>query len=334
MTPRVPTIENIIFGGGGLAGLYEPLSWDAACATVKRAMEIGIRYFDTAPWYGAGRSESIFGAVGIPTEGYTMSTKVGRLIRPRWALTPEDPKVGWGIYGYFKLDGSRPPEVYPLHAYDAASAKQSLVESISRMCGRAVDVARIHDCETADRFAEARDGGCVEALVELRRAGAIREVSLGMSEPEYVHKWLDAVPPGTFDNVMMAGSWNLLDTTGASVLRRATATGVAMHLAGVFAAGALVGGRHVRYEEADASVFAKVLAWEELVRAHGVPLKRVAVQFAFAPSCVTHIALSGRSPEHAEQILDYLGGELVPRALWADAAAKGLLGPEAAGLWA
>jgi aryl-alcohol dehydrogenase-like predicted oxidoreductase len=53
------------------------------------AYDSGIRYFDTAPFYGYGKSEHIVGDVLRMKDGYVLSSKVGRLLRPR--RTPQAP---------------------------------------------------------------------------------------------------------------------------------------------------------------------------------------------------------------------------------------------------
>jgi aryl-alcohol dehydrogenase-like predicted oxidoreductase len=55
---------------------------DAAAATLAAAWDHGIRYFDTAPHYGIGQSERRFGQFPRqkPSDAFTVSTKVGRLL--------------------------------------------------------------------------------------------------------------------------------------------------------------------------------------------------------------------------------------------------------------
>src|SRR5579872_3989245 len=66
-------------GTAPLAGLYEPLDEATALAAIERAWELGIRFFDTAPYYGGGLAEHRLGAAlrERPRAEYTLSTKVG-----------------------------------------------------------------------------------------------------------------------------------------------------------------------------------------------------------------------------------------------------------------
>ena len=50
------TVTRLGFGGAPIAGLFTAVSDADATATVRRAWDLGIRYFDTAPLYGYGAS--------------------------------------------------------------------------------------------------------------------------------------------------------------------------------------------------------------------------------------------------------------------------------------
>jgi D-threo-aldose 1-dehydrogenase len=81
---RYRPITRLGLGGTGLGDMYHTTTDAAAHATVDAAWDAGIRYFDTAPHYGAGLSEHRFGQAlrRHPRHEYTLSTKVGRLLAP------------------------------------------------------------------------------------------------------------------------------------------------------------------------------------------------------------------------------------------------------------
>jgi DeoR/GlpR family transcriptional regulator of sugar metabolism len=81
---RYRPITRLGLGGTGLGDMYHTTTDEAAHATVDAAWDAGIRYFDTAPHYGAGLSEHRFGQAlrRRPRDDYTLSTKVGRLLVP------------------------------------------------------------------------------------------------------------------------------------------------------------------------------------------------------------------------------------------------------------
>ena len=70
-----------VIGLGG--GYLDKHSLAHGIATVHRALELGINYFDTAPVYGQGASQVILGnALEGRTEPYLLATKIGFLAEP------------------------------------------------------------------------------------------------------------------------------------------------------------------------------------------------------------------------------------------------------------
>src|SRR5262249_53033060 len=70
------------FGAAPLGNMFRNITEEEAAATVEAAWQQGIRYFDTAPLYGAGLSEMRLGRALAKhkRDEYVLSSKVGRLI--------------------------------------------------------------------------------------------------------------------------------------------------------------------------------------------------------------------------------------------------------------
>ena len=142
-------------GTAPLAGLYEPLDEGTAHAVAARAWELGVRYFDTAPYYGSGLAERRLGAAlrGKPREDFLVSTKVGRLLGPGAS--------NWhGAYFDFSYDG----------------ALRSLEQSLERLGLDRVDIALVHDPDDHyDERSPARTGrspSCATKASSARSASA------------------------------------------------------------------------------------------------------------------------------------------------------------------
>src|SRR5437764_9557247 len=69
-------------GTAPLGNLYRAISDVDARETLDTALELGIRYFDTAPYYGFGLSERRVGDAIRDKRGVVISTKAGRLLKP------------------------------------------------------------------------------------------------------------------------------------------------------------------------------------------------------------------------------------------------------------
>ena len=75
-------VTRMGFGGAPLGNLYRAISDADAQAALQAAYDAGIRYFDTAPQYGLGRSEGRFGEAlrRFDDTSVQLSTKIGRLL--------------------------------------------------------------------------------------------------------------------------------------------------------------------------------------------------------------------------------------------------------------
>src|SRR4051812_43740435 len=97
-------------GGGTLGDLWEVIPESQADATIAAAWDAGIRYFDTAPFYGHGKSEHRVGR-GLrtrPRDAFALSTKVGRVYsRPESPDRYEPGLWAGGLPFNFRVDYTR-----------------------------------------------------------------------------------------------------------------------------------------------------------------------------------------------------------------------------------
>src|SRR5215813_8055742 len=72
-------VTRLGIGGAALGGLFEDPTEEDASNTVHRALELGINFIDTAPLYGAGKSETRIGRAlaGRNRASFVLSTKTG-----------------------------------------------------------------------------------------------------------------------------------------------------------------------------------------------------------------------------------------------------------------
>ena len=77
-------VTELGFGGAPIGGFRGAVAENDAIGALRAAWDGGVRYFDTSPFYGYGRSELRVGALlrDRPRESYVLSTKVGRVLRP------------------------------------------------------------------------------------------------------------------------------------------------------------------------------------------------------------------------------------------------------------
>ena len=285
-------------GTAPLGGLYEAVDEETAHAVVDRAWERGIRFFDTAPYYGSGLAERRLGAAlgGRPRDQFTVSTKVGRLLRPG---TPDS---GWA--------GAPELEAYFDFSYDGAL--RSLEESLERLGLERVDIALVHDPD--DHPDEALEGA-FRALADLREEGVVGAIGFGMNQTELLCRFALEADPDCF---LVAGRWTVLDRTAAAELLPLCAErGIDVIAGGVFNSGVLAGGDTFDYGKAPHEVVTRVHELQETCERHGVPLMAAAVQFPERDASVTTVLVGCRSAHEVDE--DAALAELdLPAALWDD----------------
>lgn len=132
-------VTQLGLGGASLGDLYQRISHVQALDTVQVAHELGLHFYDTAPWYGLGLSESRMGLAlsSLPREDVVLSSKIGR------ALTPvARPEEGWEGYGWAN---SLPFTMS--FGFTADDIDAQLADSLQRIGVGRIDCVVIHDLE-------------------------------------------------------------------------------------------------------------------------------------------------------------------------------------------
>lgn len=308
-------LTELGLGCAQLGNLYRAVSDEDAAATVDRAWELGIRYFDTAPHYGLGLSERRLGA-GLaerPRGDYVVSTKVGRRLDPLAAPHGRDDE-GFDVAATHR------------RAWDFSreGVLRSLEQSLERLGLDRVDLVFIHDPD--DHWAEAV-GEAYPALEELRDQGVVAAIGAGMNQSEML---ADFVRHTDMDVVMLAGRYTLLDQGALDdLLPLCVERGVGVIAAGVFNSGVLARedpaeGAKYDYGPASRAILRRARRIAEICRSHGVSLPAAAIAFPLTHAAVVGVCLGARSADQIGGNVD-LYRQPVPPALWEELEADGLL---------
>ena len=303
-------------GGAPIGGLRYTLSDQQGADTIRAASDAGLAYFDTSPYYGYGRSELLFGSVlrSRPRDTFTLSTKVGRWMT---ALAEgEAPPPGWRSGGLpFKATFD----------YSRDGTLRSREQSTLRLGIPRFDVALIHDADVSShgsqaeadrRFKEAM-GGCYPALVELRRAGVVRAIGVGLNETAMSLRFAQEAD---IDCVMVAGRYTLLEQGALDeLLPLCEKKGMSMLLAAPFNSGILASGPGgtgtYDYKPPPATVTDKVRRIEAVCRRHGIELQTAALQFPLAHPRIASVVAGATRPEEVLQNIARMSVP-IPADLW------------------
>jgi D-threo-aldose 1-dehydrogenase len=284
-------------GTAPLGGLYEAVEDDAAQAVARRAWELGLRLFDTAPLYGSGLAEQRVGRAlrDVPRKELVLSTKVGRLLRP--GVAPQSFFAGT-------------PPLGPVFDFGYDATLRSLDESLDRLGLDRVDVVLIHDPDA--HYAQAIEGA-YPALERLRAEGVVGAIGVGMNQSELLCRF---ARDGDFDCFLLAGRYTLLDrSAGDELLPLCHERGIAVIAGGVFNSGILASGTTYDYLPAPPPVVERARQLRETCARFGVPLEAAALQFPARHPAVACVVVGSRSAEELEE--DVRLFELdVPEALW------------------
>ena len=305
-------------GGAPLGNLFAPVAEADAEAAIEAAWDAGIRFYDTAPFYGFGLSEHRFGRVlrRKPRAEFALCTKVGRLLDPDDAAPREQGVFVGGLSFRARFD------------YSADATLRSIEHSLMRLGLARIDVALIHDAAEdphgpawRDRFAEAM-AGAAPALTRLREQGVIRAWGFGVNNVEPCLLALEQADPDLF---LIAGRYTLLDQGALEgLLPACAARGASLIVGGPYNSGLLAGGGTFNYAPAPPDLVARRDRIAALCAAHGVAVKAAALQFCAAPAEVACVIPGGRTAAEVAENARLIA-QPIPTALWAELRAQGLI---------
>ncbi|MFF5453865.1 aldo/keto reductase [Streptomyces sp. NPDC012950] len=328
-------LENILpgrlgFGTAPLGNMFRAIPDDEAAATVEAAWDHGIRFYDTAPFYGAGLAEERLGRVlaGKPRDEYVLSTKVGRVILDEHETDVPDFGEKGGLFEH-----GNPNKI--LHEWTAEATERSIEGSLKRLGTDRLDIVWVHDIAQdfhgdawLGKFEEARTGA-FRVLSRLRDEGVIKAWGLGVNKTEPVELTLALDEPRP-DGFLLAGRYTLLDHEHAltRLLPTAQEQGVDMVVGGPYSSGTLAGGTHFEYQRAPAEIIERVGKLKALADGHGVSIKAAALQFSLAHPASAAVIPGATRPGRITEDTAALN-EAVPAAFWTDLRATGLVSPAA-----
>jgi D-threo-aldose 1-dehydrogenase len=303
------------FGAGGLGNFYRCISNAEAGTLLDASWNLGIRYFDTAPFYGRGRSERRLGQFleQQPRDQFVLSTKVGRLLSPAGEKLEED-----GIF-------FNPSPFNSRYDYSYDGVMRSFESSLHRLGLSRVDILYVHDIGVALHGSDApaqlnvlKNGG-LRALEELRNAGDIRAYGLGVTE---VDACVDCLDYGNPDAFLLAGKLSLLDHSEVRpLLNLCAARQVSLVVGGIFNSGILATGAtaSARYNYAPATdpVLERVRKMETICGRYGVTLSTAALQYPLSSPVVASVLLGVGTTTSLHRCAEGLRAT-IPAGLWRD----------------
>jgi aryl-alcohol dehydrogenase-like predicted oxidoreductase len=246
------------FGASSLGAEFRSVTLDEVLASVRAALESGMTFIDTSPFYGRGMSEVLLGAAlrGVPRDSYTICTKLGR-------------------YDLAHFD------------FSAKRVAESVDVSLHRLgCGH-LDIVLCHDIEFVPMQQIVDE--TLPALSKAREQGKVRFIGFS-GYPMKIFKFiLDQTP---VDCVLSYNQYTLQNTRFADeIVPYLRARGVGAMNAGPFSARLLTNAPLPAWLKEPEEVKAAARKAAELCSERDIDIAKLALQFSIRnPDITTTIA--------------------------------------------
>jgi D-threo-aldose 1-dehydrogenase len=323
-------LTQLGFGGAPLGELFVRVDEATAAATLQAAWDAGVRYYDTAPYYGRGLSEIRYGRFldAKPRSDFVLSSKVGRWFFP--PARPDEFQTGPVWAGGLRFEH--------VHDYSYDGIMRSYEQSQMRLGMNRIDLLLIHDLDFWFHTTEAKVAAHLSqlftsgwrALDQLRSHGLVRGVGAGINELGMMPRFLDALP---LDFFLVALRYTLMEQEVLEAeFPYCERAGVGIVIGGVYSSGITatgpIEGAKYNYSDATPEVMERVRRMQAVCATHSTPLAAAALQFPLAHPIVASVIPGAISPDQVRQNVENFRRP-IPAPLWSDLKREGLISERA-----
>ncbi|MEE2871490.1 MAG: aldo/keto reductase, partial [Candidatus Latescibacterota bacterium] len=202
-------VTRLGLGGTTFGNMYSALDEQEGLDVIDASYMAGVRYFDTAPLYGYGMSETKMGPglARYNRDEIAISSKVGYVLKER--------QEGDDYVDLF-VDA---PKLTSYFDYSRDAVLRSIEGSLKRLKTDRLDIVLIHDPDDGKSIEPGWVPGdranfdqvmaeAYPALAELREQGVVKAIGLGMNQWQML---ADFARAGNFDAFLLAGRYTLLE---------------------------------------------------------------------------------------------------------------------------
>ena len=323
--------------GQGCGTLGDPdlvITENEAQQSLEAAWEGGLRYFDTAPWYGNTKSEHRVGHFlrQKPRKDFIITTKVGRVYH-----RPENPESFSSSPWMARWRGGLPFDLRFDYTHDGIL--RSYEDSLMRLGLNSVDALVIHDLDFKHHKNEENvfralddlsERGGYRALRELKEQGEIKAIGVGINHTGMIRLFLDRFD---IDYFLVAMPYTLLAQPALDEdFLLCTKHGASVVVGAVYASGILATGlgenTSYAYQEAPPDILDRIRSIEKVCERHDVLLRSAAMQFPLAHPLVKSVIPGANSAEQISQNIEALL-QPIPLEFWSELQERTLIRPDA-----
>jgi L-galactose dehydrogenase len=252
------------FGASSLGQEFRPVNLEEALESVRTALELGMNFIDTSPFYGRGMSEVLLGIVlrEIPRDRFLMGTKLGR---------------------------------YDLQHFDFSARRvvESVDVSLHRMKLEYLDICLAHDIEFVEL--EQIVAETIPAMRQLQQQGKIRFIGIS-GYPMKIFRWVLERTP--LDVILSYNQYTLQNTRLTELIPFCKEQGVGIINGGPFAARLLTNAPLPAWHKEPPEVKAAARRAAEHCQAQGMDIAKLALQFSLRHPDITSTVAGSANPEN------------------------------------
>jgi aryl-alcohol dehydrogenase-like predicted oxidoreductase len=265
------TLPWLSFGASSLGSEFRPVDLNDAVRSVHVALDLGMNFIDTSPYYGRGLSECLLGPAlrGVPRDSYLLGTKLGR-------------------YDVAHFD------------FSAKRVVESVDVSLHRMGSDHLDIIICHDIEFVDMSQVVEE--TIPALRRLKEQGKVRFIGVSGYPIKMFRYVLDRTD---LDVILSYNKYTLQNTMLADLVPYLKAKGVGIMNAAPFSARLLTNLPLPVWHKATPRVRAICRQAAEHCTSKGVDIAQLAVQFSIANEDMTTCIVGSANPENVKKWVEW-----------------------------
>lgn len=255
------------FGASSLGQEFRSVNLNEALESVRAALDVGMDYIDTSPYYGRGTSEVLLGFAlrGVPRDSYLLSTKLGRYA-PR----------------HFDFSAKR--------------VRESVDVSLERMGLDHIDILFCHDIEFVDMQQVVDE--TIPALRREQEKGKVRFIGIS-GYPMNIFKFV--LEQTDLDCVLSYNHYTLQNTMFADLLPYLESRGVGAINAAPFSARLLTDAVLPPWHKSTLEVREICAQAADHCRRAGTEIAKLALQFSIAHPGISTCVTGSANPERIRQ---------------------------------
>ncbi|MBS0263865.1 MAG: aldo/keto reductase [Planctomycetes bacterium] len=264
-------LSRLSFGASSLGQEFRPVDLNEALRSVRVALELGMNFIDTSPYYGRGMSECLLGVAlrDVPRDSYYLGTKLGRFAQSHFD-------------------------------FSARRVVESIDISLSRMGVDYLDIALCHDIEFVEMSQIVEE--TLPALRKVQQQGKVRYVGISGYPMNIFRYVLDRTD---LDVILSYNHYTLQNTMLADLVPYLKQKGVGIMNAAPFSARLLTNTPLPPWHKATPEVRATAQKAAEHCARNGVDIAQLAVQFSLNNPDLATCIIGSANPDNVRKWVDW-----------------------------